>query len=63
PVTVMSIPWPVLYAPNSINSETINETNIRAFFTYAKTALSWEEYKNLVRTSRIHFHPDKWHSR
>ncbi|KAF8992462.1 hypothetical protein BDZ89DRAFT_1054166 [Hymenopellis radicata] len=63
PVTVLSIPWPVLCAASSIGDDTINEINIHAFFTYAKKVLSKQEYRKCLSTTRIQFHPDRWRSR
>lgn len=63
PVTISSVPWPVLLTPRHITFDVLDETKIRAFFAYAKTVYSPADYKKLLSKARVLFHPDKWRSR
>lgn len=65
PLTVGSVPWPVLHSPHDITLEKITWGNVEGFLRHAKSAYGADVggYTKLVKQIQQMFHPDKWRSR
>jgi hypothetical protein len=63
PLTVGSVPWPVLTAPDDIVPENIEWSAVEAFFEAVRDLMSTTKYKTSVEKCHRRFHPDKWHRR
>ncbi len=60
PLTLWSVPWPVLANPVELVAEKIHWKATEAFFEYAKKSLSAEKYDEMVSRAQRTFHPDRW---
>lgn len=65
PLTVGSVPWPVLHSPHDITLDKITWGNVEGFLRYAKAAYGSDigGYTKLVKQIQQMFHPDKWRSK
>lgn len=64
PLTLESVPWPVLGSPWSMTSTTITWEAVETFFAAVRNMLEDEaEYKSVVEKAQRRFHPDRWRSR
>jgi hypothetical protein len=64
PLTVASVPWPVLFAPYDLDIKThIEWKTVELFFRTVKTMLTPAQFGALLEKSQRRFHPDRWRSR
>lgn len=63
PLTFEDVPWPVLYAPRSLNVEDVDWSAVEKFFDAIRPYVRVDEYKAFVEKSHRRFHPDRWRSR
>ncbi|KAK7457265.1 hypothetical protein VKT23_010564 [Stygiomarasmius scandens] len=63
PMTVLSIPWPVLDSPFSFSVRNVQWDAVERFFRTIRPMVGLSEYKALLERSHKAFHPDRWRSR
>ncbi|KAK7457148.1 hypothetical protein VKT23_010448 [Stygiomarasmius scandens] len=64
PMTILSIPWPVLKSPfQFFTVEDVQWDSVEKFFEAIRQKVTLSEYKALVERSHKMFHPDRWRSR
>jgi hypothetical protein len=64
PLTVASIPWPVLCIPYDLVVKIhIEWKAVESFFRIVKTMLTPSQFGALLEKSQRRFHPDRWRSR
>ncbi|GJE92624.1 RNA-binding protein [Phanerochaete sordida] len=63
PLTLRSVPWPLLTPPDEHTFDLLEWGNVEAFFAAAKRAVGEAEYRTIVEKAHRRFHPDKWRSR
>ncbi|KAK7457263.1 hypothetical protein VKT23_010562 [Stygiomarasmius scandens] len=63
PMTVLSIPWPVLKSPFQLDVEDVQWDSVETFFETVRQMVELSEYKALVERSHKMFHPDRWRAR
>lgn len=63
PLTVASIPWPVLDSPYDMDVTAIEWETVEKFFAIIKPMLAEQHFAVVIRKSQHRFHPDRWNSR
>ena len=65
PLTVRSVPWPVLEDPFRFDPSDLEWWMVEQFFGKAKSLIGTDvkEYNQLIERSHRMFHPDRWKSR
>lgn len=66
PITLRSIPWPVLDNPSKFTLEGLNWKNVEDFLRHARRFYAGGDsakYAKLLKDIQLMFHPDKWSSR
>jgi hypothetical protein len=64
PLTVTSVPWPVLCVPYDLIIKIhIEWKAVESFFLIVKTMLTPSQFGALLEKSQRRFHPDRWRSR
>lgn len=63
PLTVDSVPWPVLHPPSRFSVEDVQWTSVEEFFAVLKGQMRPQDFKIFVEKSHRRFHPDRWSSR
>ncbi|KAF9462545.1 hypothetical protein BDZ94DRAFT_1128804, partial [Collybia nuda] len=66
PITIRSIPWPVLNSPSQFTLEDLSWKSVEDFLRHAKKFYAGEgsaKYVRLLKQLQLMFHPDRWSSR
>jgi hypothetical protein len=63
PLTIDTVPWPVLQSPVAFSVEDVNWAVVEKFFREVKGLMRPQDYKTFVEKSHRRFHPDRWRSR
>lgn len=63
PLTVDSVPWPVLHPPSRFSVEDVQWASVEEFFAVLKGQMRPQDFKTFVEKSHRRFHPDRWSSR
>ncbi|KAL0945963.1 hypothetical protein HGRIS_012241 [Hohenbuehelia grisea] len=61
PLRFDDVPWPILSREVGVESITWRATE--DFFAVARQQMTRRDYRTLVRSSQLRFHPDRWRSR
>lgn len=63
PLTMETVPWPVLTPPARFSVADVDWGAVEKFFSGVKEFMGTQDYKTFVEKSHRRFHPDRWRSR